>query len=167
MTRPSPNRPATIYDVAKAAGVSHQTVSKVLRGLGGMRQETRERVETEIRRLGYRPNASARALAQARVKRIGIVGYETFQSSTSKVIGGVNEILEEAGYVLDLVNVNPAGDVDSIVTSIEQLNATDVAGVLATSPTANVRAALEKVSFRMPVFLDVHGDPSPDDPSAP
>jgi DNA-binding LacI/PurR family transcriptional regulator len=158
MTRPSPDRPATIYDVAKAAGVSHQTVSKVLRGLPGMRPETRERVELELRRLNYRPNVGARELARARQRRIGVVGYETFESSTSKVLRGVSDVAQAAGYLLEIVNVDPVGDVGEITELLEQLNATDVAGVLATSPTRNVREALDRVEFRMPVFLDVNGD---------
>ncbi|WP_243075450.1 LacI family DNA-binding transcriptional regulator [Microbacterium sp. SS28] len=161
MTRPHPDRPATIYDVAKAAGVSHQTVSKVLRGLGGMRPETRERVEQELRNLNYRPNVGARELARSRQRRIGVVGYETFESSTSKVLRGVADIAEEAGYLLEIVNVKPLGDVAEITEALEQLNATDVAGVLATSPTRNVREALDRVEFRMPVFLDVNGDQRP------
>jgi len=158
MTRPDPDRPATIYDVAVAAGVSHQTVSRVLRGVGSIRPETRARVEAELERLRYRPNVGARELARARQRRIGVVGYETFESSTSKVLRGVNEVAEAAGYVLDIVNVDPTGDVAEISAELETLNGTDVAGVLATSPTRNIREALEHVSFRMPVFLDVNGD---------
>ncbi|GAA3908353.1 LacI family DNA-binding transcriptional regulator [Microbacterium invictum] len=158
MSRARPDRPATIYDVAKAAGVSHQTVSKVLRGLGGMRPETRERVEVELRRLNYRPNVGARALARSQQKRIGVVGYETFESSTSKVLSGVSEVLDAAGYLLEIVSVDPVGDVEAIAAALERINGTDIAGVLATSPTSNVREALTRVRFRMPVFLDVNGD---------
>jgi LacI family transcriptional regulator len=158
MTRPDPDRPATIYDVAAAAGVSHQTVSRVLRGIGRMRPETRARVQAEVERLRYRPNVGARELARARQRRIGVVGYETFESSTSKVLRGVSEVAEAAGYVLDIVNVDPTGDVAAISATLETLNGTDVAGVLATSPTRNIREALDRVSFRMPVFLDVNGD---------
>jgi DNA-binding LacI/PurR family transcriptional regulator len=158
MTRPDPDRPATIYDVAVAAGVSHQTVSRVLRGVGSIRPETRARVQAELDRLRYRPNVGARELARARQRRIGVVGYETFESSTSKVLRGVSEVAESRGYVLDIVNVDPTGDVEAISTALESLNGTDVAGVLATSPTENVRLALERVEFRMPVFLDVNGD---------
>jgi LacI family transcriptional regulator len=158
MSRARPDRPATIYDVAEAAGVSHQTVSKVLRGLGGMRPETRERVEREMHRLNYRPNVGARALARSQQKRLGVVGYETFESSTSKVLRGVTEVAEAAGYVLEIVSVDPLDGVDKIAAALERINATDVAGVLATSPTINVREALARVRFRMPVFLDVNGD---------
>lgn len=155
---PEPARPATIYDVAKAAGVSHQTVSRVLRGLGGMRPETRQRVQDVLAEMQYRPSVVARELASSRASRIGVVGYETFESSTSKVLKGVNDVATEAGYVLDIVTVDPLGDVDEIVRRLDAINGSDVAGLLATSPTSNVREAFERSVFRMPVFFDVTGD---------
>ena len=152
------NKPTTIYDVARVAGVSHQTVSRVLRGLQGMSDETRERVQQVAADLHYRPSVVARELASARPSRIGVVGYETFESSTSKVLKGVNDVATAAGYVLDIVTVDPLGEVDEIARRLDAINGSDAAGLLATSPTANVRQALEHSVFRMPVFLDVNGD---------
>ena len=152
------NKPTTIYDVARVAGVSHQTVSRVLRGLQGMSDETRERVQQVAADLHYRPSVVARELASARPSRIGVVGYETFESSTSKVLKGVNDVATAAGYVLDIVTVDPLGEVDEIASRLDAINGSDAAGLLATSPTANVRQALEHSVFRMPVFLDVNGD---------
>ena len=160
MTSPvsEPQKSATIYDVARVAGVSHQTVSRVLRGVGGIRPETREKVQEALLELRYRPSVVARELASSRPSRIGVVGYETFESSTSKVLKGVNEVATEAGYVLDIVTVDPLGDVDEIVRRLDAINGSDVAGLLATSPTTRVRQAFERSVFRMPVFLDVTGD---------
>ena len=155
---PDVNKPTTIYDVARVAGVSHQTVSRVLRGLQGMSDETRERVQRVAADLHYRPSVVARELASSRPSRIGVVGYETFESSTSKVLKGVNDVATAAGYVLDIVTVDPLGEVDEIARRLDAINGSDAAGLLATSPTANVRQALEHSVFRMPVFLDVNGD---------
>jgi len=155
---PDVNKPTTIYDVARVAGVSHQTVSRVLRGLHGMSAETRERVQRVAEELHYRPSVVARELASSRPSRIGVVGYETFESSTSKVLKGVNDVATAAGYVLDIVTVDPLGEVDEIARRLDAINGSDAAGLLATSPTANVRQALEHSVFRMPVFLDVNGD---------
>jgi DNA-binding LacI/PurR family transcriptional regulator len=66
-------RPPTMTDVAQVAGVSHQTVSRVLNGLPGVRPATAERVQQAIRELGYRPNLSARLLASSRSRTIGVV----------------------------------------------------------------------------------------------
>lgn len=66
------NRPATIEDVARAAGVSRQTVSNVINSPAIVRDQTRERVQTAIARLGYAPHASARRLRTRRSSTIGI-----------------------------------------------------------------------------------------------
>ena len=59
----APNGRATIFDVARVAGVSHATVSRVVNGRQNVRDETRERVEVAMRDLGYVAHVSARALA--------------------------------------------------------------------------------------------------------
>ena len=61
-----PRTRATIRDVAAHAGVSHQTVSRVINGSEAVRLETRERVERAIAELGYRPDATARSMASGR-----------------------------------------------------------------------------------------------------
>ncbi len=66
------NRPATIEDVAREAGVSRQTVSNVLNSPAIVREQTRERVQSVIDRLGYAPHASARRLRTQRSSTIGI-----------------------------------------------------------------------------------------------
>ena len=69
MARRSPN----MQDVADVAGVSHQTVSRVLNGFENIRPETRERVVAAISQLGYRRNAAARVLATSRTHAIGVL----------------------------------------------------------------------------------------------
>lgn len=59
--QPPPKTPV-MADVARLAGVSHQTVSRVINGQANIRPDTRARVEEAIRWLGYRPNTAARAL---------------------------------------------------------------------------------------------------------
>lgn len=66
------NRPATIDDVARAAGVSRQTVSNVLNAPHVVREETRTRVREAVSRLGYAPHASARRLRTRRSSTIGV-----------------------------------------------------------------------------------------------
>ena len=63
---PTPRRPPVMADVAARAGVSHQTVSRVLNSPGLVRPETRDRVLRSIAELGYRRNLSARALVTNR-----------------------------------------------------------------------------------------------------
>ncbi len=60
------NRDPAMTDVARLAGVSHQTVSRVLNGHPNVREQTRLRVRAAIEQLGYRPNRAARTLANRR-----------------------------------------------------------------------------------------------------
>src|SRR5918997_5252404 len=66
-------RPPVMHDVAAMAGVSHQTVSRVINGSPQIRPETRRRVERAIELLGYRPNTAARALVKGRSGIIGVI----------------------------------------------------------------------------------------------
>ena len=68
MTSPR-RKPAVMYDVARLAGVSHQTVSRVINGSEHVRAETRDRVLAAMRQLDYRPNSQARALVTAARRR--------------------------------------------------------------------------------------------------
>jgi len=68
-----PPRTANIFDVARLAGVSHQTVSRVLNGLPNVRPATKERVEQAIAQLRYSPSPAARALVTRRTRTIGLI----------------------------------------------------------------------------------------------
>lgn len=70
-------RPPTMADVAQLAGVSHQTVSRVLGDHPNVRDETRTKVLHAIKELGYRRNSSARALATRRTRTLGVVASNT------------------------------------------------------------------------------------------
>ena len=73
MTDDKSARAANIFDVARLAGVSHQTVSRVLNDLPNVRPATRERVEHAIAQLRYSPSPAARALVTRRTRTIGLV----------------------------------------------------------------------------------------------
>ncbi len=73
MADEKPARAANIFDVARLAGVSHQTVSRVLNGLPNVRPATRERVEHAIAQLRYSPSPAARSLVSRRTRTIGLI----------------------------------------------------------------------------------------------
>ena len=68
-----PARGPAMVDVARLAGVSHQTVSRVINDHPRVSPDTRQRVQAAMQELGYRPNRAARALARGRSDQIGIV----------------------------------------------------------------------------------------------
>lgn len=155
MTQPSTQspKPSTIYDVAKHAGVSHQTVAMVLRGHRGFRPETRERVETALAELRYRPNLAARTLATARPHRIGALVYELTEVGPSKTIQGASARARDAGYLLDIVSLD-ASDDRAVHRALETLGQQDLAGVLAFAPVDQIAAEIEDEPFEVPFIAE-------------
>ncbi|MDR1799189.1 MAG: LacI family transcriptional regulator, partial [Bifidobacteriaceae bacterium] len=101
--RQAPSR-VTIRDVAKAAGVSPSTVSRVMNGSPQIPQATRERILDLAQRLSYRPNAFARTL---RGQRSGIIGVLTDDNEgvfANAMLRGLERVVADQGYSLFLGN---------------------------------------------------------------
>jgi LacI family transcriptional regulator len=94
--------PVTIYEVARAAGVSTATVSRVINDRRHVRQETRLRVEVAMRDLGYVANRQARGLAGGRSRVIGLLVYELGSSYFNQLIRGIDAAVTSIGYDLML-----------------------------------------------------------------
>ena len=92
----------TIYEVAKASGVSLATVSRVINKQGSMTEETRKRVEDTIKRLGYKPSGLAQALATNRSTTIGVIIPSANYVYISSVLNGITEVAKEKGFNLSL-----------------------------------------------------------------
>ncbi|WP_187432486.1 LacI family DNA-binding transcriptional regulator [Agromyces mariniharenae] len=152
-----PHKPATIYDVAQAAGVSHQTVSRFLKGFEGIRPATRERVERALGELDYRPNLTARSLKSGRSHRIGALTHDLSQVGPSRVAEGASAAAREAGYVLDLISLD-ARNPRAIEESLDLLTQHDLAGVLALSNTDEMTRAFETSEFRVPAYVHTEAD---------
>lgn len=161
-TQPSVERPATIYDVARAAGVSHATVTRLLKGYTGIRPETRERVAKAISELGYRPNLNARSLTTGRSHRIAALTHEIAQVGPNKILEGANTAARDAGYLLDVITLD-VHDPAAIRESIDRALQFDLAGVLALASTDEVKNAVESTTFRVPVYLATGHDRLPTD----
>jgi LacI family transcriptional regulator len=90
----------TIRDVAAAAGVSHQTVSRVLNNRPDVAQETRQHVLRIIQELDYQPSAIARSLTQQRSHTLGVVTAGLSYVGPSRTLSGITEQTERMGYAL-------------------------------------------------------------------
>ncbi len=90
----------TIKEVARAAGVSAQTVSRVLNERSDVSADTRQRVREIIAELGYSPNIIARSLIQGRSHTIGVVGYGLGYYGPSRTLTGLERRANELGYSL-------------------------------------------------------------------
>ena len=82
----------TIYEVAKAAGVSLATVSRVINNQTNVTPETKKKVEDTIARLGYKPNALAQGLATNRTTNIGIIIPDTNYVHIANLLSGMIDI---------------------------------------------------------------------------
>ncbi len=93
-------RKITIKDVAKAAGVSTQTISRVLNKRPDVSPETREHVEGVIREMGYAPNVIARSLSSGRSSTLGVVGFGLEYYGPGRVLPGIERQAAKAGLSL-------------------------------------------------------------------
>ena len=94
----------TIADVAREAGVSRQTVSRVLNGKGEIRASTRESVTHVIERLGYSPSGIARSLATNKTLTVGLVVPDITNPFFPEIARGVEDVARERGYEMFLCN---------------------------------------------------------------
>ncbi len=101
---PTADKPAVMYDVARLAGVSHQTVSRVLNDRPNVREETRERVLRAIVQLGYRPNAVARALVTRRTRRIGVISSYSRLFGPASTLFAIEQAARAAGYTVTVTS---------------------------------------------------------------
>ena len=109
--------PPTMEDVARVAGVSHQTVSRVLNEHPNVSQATRERVSAAIGELGYRRNAAARSLVTRSSKVIGVIITELEQYGPASTLLGLQEAAFQEGYfvsVAGLRELTPAAMLESV-----------------------------------------------------
>lgn len=92
----------TIYEVAREAGVSTATVSRVINDRRHVREATRQRVELAMQRLGYVANRQARGLAGGRSRVIGLLVYELGSSYFNQLVRGIDAAAQSSGYDLML-----------------------------------------------------------------
>jgi len=97
---------ATIHDVARKAGVSYQTVSRVMNNRPDVAEETRQRVLISIQELGFRPNAVARSLVTQRTHLMGLVTIDYEDPFFAGVCSGVQEEAHRRGYMLMITSTD-------------------------------------------------------------
>ncbi|MGZ4398683.1 MAG: LacI family DNA-binding transcriptional regulator, partial [Gaiellaceae bacterium] len=126
-------RAAVMADVAKLAGVSHQTVSRVINESEHVREETRARVLAAMRMLDYRPNSVARALATGRSKTVGVVTFDTTLYGPASTLFGLERAAHESGYFVSIVSLL-ALDRSAVHDAVERLRSQGVEGILVIAP---------------------------------
>jgi LacI family transcriptional regulator len=100
----------TIHDVAKRAGVAPITVSRVINNSGYISQDTRERVEAAIAKLGYVPNTLARSLRVKRTNTLALVVTDITNPFFTQVARGVEDVASDAGFTVVFCNTDESED---------------------------------------------------------
>jgi LacI family transcriptional regulator len=141
-------RAAVMSDVARLAGVSHQTVSRVLNDHPRVSRETRERVLEAVRQLNYRPNAMARGLAGGRSRVIGVVSFDTILYGPASTLIGIERASRTAGYGVSIVTLEQL-DHAGMTAALSALADQSVAGVVVIAPQTAAAAALRNLPVGM------------------
>ncbi len=137
-------------DVGRLAGVSHQTVSRVINGSPHVRPETRQRVIAAMRELDYRPNPMARALVTGRSNTIGVVSFDTTLYGPASTLFGIERAAHEAGYFIIVASLE-ALDRESVIEAIDRLRLHGVDGILVITPQVDAVDALLHVPPDIPL----------------
>lgn len=152
-SRPANGRTPVMSDVARLAGVSHQTVSRVVNGQTNLRPETREKVEQAIRQLGYRRNSAARALVTRRSGTIGVIGAKSGYWGPSTVHRTIQAAGRQAGYFVSATNLQSLTRAE-LTDALDHLHDQSVEGIVLISATDDaIEVARAKEASGVPVVV--------------
>lgn len=143
----------TIFDVAERAGVSHQTVSRVINGDPTVRDAFRTQVTDAVHELGYRPRAAARALAGGRSRALGIITAGDALYGPSSTAIGFERAARSAGYHVLLSTLPEDPTPSDLSGALTTLLAQDVAAIVLVAADNRVLDALG--SLTVPVTVPV------------
>jgi DNA-binding LacI/PurR family transcriptional regulator len=155
MRRP---RAAVMADVGRLAGVSHQTVSRVINGNPHVRSETRQRVLAAMHQLDYRPNSVARALVTGRSNTLGVVSFDTTLYGPASTLLGIERAAHEEGYFIIVASLK-ALDRSSVANAVERLRLQGVDGILVIAAQVDGAEALLHTPAGIPLVAVEAGPP--------
>lgn len=140
-------RRASIYDVAKEAGVSHMTVSRVLNGHPNIRESTKQRVLDAIKSTNYTRSSIARALATQRAMRIGVLVDSPVQYGPNSTLRALESAARHHGYMVSAVSFAQDGEADHVEEGIAELVTQGIDGLCIIAPRFS---SLDKVRKKAP-----------------
>jgi DNA-binding LacI/PurR family transcriptional regulator len=149
-------RSPVMADVGRLAGVSHQTVSRVINGSRHVSPATRDRVLAAMETLDYRPNSIARALATGRSHTIGVVSFDTTLYGPASTVFGIERAAHRAGYFIVIASMR-ALDRTTMTEAIERLRVHGVEGILVIVSDAEAAAALPEIVPEVPLVAVLAG----------
>lgn len=141
----------TIYDVAREAGVSMATVSRVVNGNKNVKENTRQKVLDVIERLDYRPNAVARGLASKKTTTVGVVIPNISNAYFSTLAKGIDDVATM--YKYNIVLASSDEDDDKEVNVVNTLFAKQVDGIIFMGHRLTDKIRAEFSRSRTPIIL--------------
>lgn len=154
----TPKKP-NIYDVAKLAGVSHQTVSRALNGNGYIKPETKAKVDAASAELGYRPSQAARALAVSKNNMVGLLVADTGLYGPAGMLNSMEREARRAGYFALSVAIESNAP-DTWADGIEHLGRLGIEGLVCIALTpAMLRLAVESLPGIPVIAVDTVAHP--------
>lgn len=150
-----PAKRVSMADVASLAGVSGQTVSRVVNDSPRVDPDTRTRVEAAMERLGYRPHRAARALRTGRTQTIGLVAATLATVGNSRMLQAVADAASARGYALTVVTLGDRGDIGS---AFERLRDQGVDGAIVLNEATELARAAAASDLSL-IVVDSPPDP--------
>lgn len=144
-------RAAGVREVATLAGVSRQTVSRVLNDHPEVAVATKKRVLQAMDELGYRMNNAARALSTRRSHTLGILASDSLLYGPSRSIAAIETSARAAGYWVSAAFVD-VGDTVAVTAAVEHLAAQGVEGIVVVAPHSRTLQALDAMKVGVPVL---------------
>lgn len=144
-----PSRSPSMRDVAQLAGVSAQTVSRVLSDHPNVQPATRQSVKDAARSLGYRRNATARALVTGRSNMIGVITLSTSSYSRMTLIVGIEREAAARGYSVTFVSITNLS-ARSLEEGLSRLVAQGVDGIITAIPLQDSTAEVDNLLREVP-----------------
>jgi LacI family transcriptional regulator len=115
----------TLKDIAREAGVSQMTVSRVLNDKPDVNSVTRKTIKLIVERLGYIPNANARALKGAKTNRIGVVVSDIRNPFYSELVGELEDIAGNRGLSVIVADTNKKLETEFTAIRLMEINSVD------------------------------------------
>ncbi|NUU07858.1 LacI family DNA-binding transcriptional regulator [Leifsonia sp. C5G2] len=148
-----------MVDVARLAGVSQQTVSRVVNGHSNVSPEIRDRVEAAMAQLRYRRNSAARALATSRSMNLGVLSYALSVHGPALALFGISEEARRNGYSTSLVSIAEV-DQASIRAGLDSLVEGGVDAIVVLAPMTAATEVLQRLDADVPVVRFEQGSPA-------
>ena len=147
---------ANIYDVAKLAGVSHQTVSRVMNNHVSIRPATKERVLKAMKQLDYQPNLAARSLVTTKSNMLAFLIADTVLYGPVGMNNAMERHARHSGYLVVSLSVIP-GDAESLNEALASLRVLQIEGLVTIAlPPESVKLATESFPDIPMVSLDTY-----------